>query len=268
MTSYDFFIAVILGIIEGLTEFIPVSSTGHLIVAGHLLGFEGEQAATFEVVIQLGAVVAIALLYRQRLFMLRTVRQQPGFAGRRGWLLLILATLPATALGAVGHGVIKTHLFSPTTVAIGWGLGGIAILLVERYRPAPIIAKLDQLTWRQALGVGVFQCLALWPGVSRAAATIGGGMMLGLGRRTAAEFSFVAAIPIILGASVFDLASSWHLLSLDDLWFFATGFVVSYVFAWLSVTVFLRFLQRATLRPFGWYRIVAAGIALVVLYLV
>lgn len=265
MSIYDAFVAVVLGIIEGLTEFIPVSSTGHLIVAGHLLGFEGEKAATFEVVIQMGAILAVALLYRERLYRLATIRRMPGFAGQRGWLLLALVTMPAALLGLLFHGAIKEHLFSPTTVAIGWGVGGIAILLVERFRPGERVDNLDAVTWREALGIGLFQCLALWPGVSRAAATIGGGMLMRLGRTTASEFSFIAAIPIIVAAGTYDLYKSWHLLTMEDLPFFALGFIVSFAFAWLSVTLFLRILQVSTLRPFGWYRIGAAVIALAVI---
>jgi undecaprenyl-diphosphatase len=265
MSMFDAFVAVILGIVEGLTEFIPVSSTGHLIVAGHLLGFEGEKAATFEVVIQMGAILAVAVLYRHRLESLRTLRRLPGFAGQRGWLLLILATLPAGVLGMLAHGAIKEHLFSPTTVAIGWGVGGVAILLLERFKPDERVCDLDQVTWRGALGIGLFQCLALWPGISRAAATIGGGMIMRLGRTTASEFSFIAAIPIIAAASAYDLMKSWHLLSMADVPFFVLGFLVAFIFAWLSVTLFLRILQVSTLRPFGWYRIVAAAIALAVI---
>jgi undecaprenyl-diphosphatase len=162
MDLRDFLIALVMGIVEGATEFIPVSSTGHLIVVGELLGFTGEKAATFEVVIQLGAVLAVVFLYRDRLRALQTLRVEPGFAGRRGLLLLALATFPALVVGAAAHSAIKEHLFSPTTVAIGWGLGGIAILLVERYRPLVRIADLDAIGWRQALAIGLFQCLALF----------------------------------------------------------------------------------------------------------
>jgi undecaprenyl-diphosphatase len=265
MDLRDFLIALVMGIVEGATEFIPVSSTGHLIVVGELLGFTGEKAATFEVVIQLGAVLAVVFLYRDRLRALQTLRVEPGFAGRRGLLLLALATFPALVVGAAAHSAIKEHLFSPTTVAIGWGLGGIAILLVERYRPPVRIADLDAIGWRQALAIGLFQCLALWPGVSRAASTILGGMIVGMGRTAAAEFSFLAAIPIILAASVYDLFASRDILGLSDIPFFAVGFIVSFLTAWLAVRFFLRFLQTATLRPFGWYRIVAAIVALLVI---
>lgn len=254
----DLLIAVILGVVEGLTEFLPVSSTGHLIVVGSLLGFEGEKAATFEVVIQLGAILAVAWLYRQRLRALATLRPAAGFAGRRGWGLLAVTTLPALILGALGHGFIRAHLFTPTTVAVGLGLGGVAILLAERFRPPPTRVGLDALGWRVALVVGLFQCFALWPGVSRSAATMVGGLLVGVERKTAAEYSFLAAIPVISAASLFELATSLDRLTTADVPLFVTGFGVAFVSAWLAVTYFLRLIGHITLRPFGWYRIGAA----------
>ena len=261
----DLIIAVVLGLVEGLTEFIPVSSTGHLIVVGSLLGFTGEKAATFEVFIQLGAILAVAWLYRQRLLALVVPRPADGFAGRRGWGLLALTTLPALILGALAHGFIRSELFDPRTVAIGLGVGGVAILLVERFRPRPTMAGLDAIGWRVALVVGLFQCLALWPGVSRSAATMVGGLLSGVERKTAAEYSFLAAIPVITAASLFDLATSLDLLVPADIPLFATGFAVAFASAWLAVTFFLRLISHITLRPFGWYRIGAALLLLVIL---
>jgi len=261
----DLGIALILGIVEGLTEFIPVSSTGHLIVFGALLGFEGEKAATFEVFIQLGAVLAVAWLYRRRLRSLVTLGPAQGFAGPRGLALLALTTLPALVLGAIAHGLIRDQLFTPLTVAIGWGLGGFGILLAERFRPRPAIGELDAIGWRTALAVGLYQCLALWPGVSRSASTMVGGMLVGVSRQTAAEYSFLAAIPVISAASLLELVTSLDILEVADIPVFATGFIVSFAAAWVAVTFFLRLLSRWTLRPFGWYRIVAALVLLAVL---
>ncbi len=261
----ELIIAVVLGVIEGLTEFIPVSSTGHLIVAASLLGFEGEKAATFEVFIQLGAILAVAWLYRQRLLALATLKPSEGFAGRRGLGLLALTTLPALILGAIGHGFIRSQLFDPKTVAIGLGLGGVGILLTERFRPRTSRSGLDALGWRVALVVGLFQCLALWPGVSRSAATMIGGLLVGVERKTAAEYSFLAAIPVIAAASLFDLATSLDHLVIADVPLFATGFGVAFVSAWLAVTFFLRLIGHMTLRPFGWYRIGAALLLVVIM---
>lgn len=261
----DLVIALILGIVEGLTEFIPVSSTGHLIVVGSLLGFEGEKAATFEVFIQLGAILAVAWLYRRRLLSLATLGPGVGFTGRRGLGLLVLTTLPAVVIGALAHGFIRDQLFDPLTVAIGWGIGGLGILLTERFRPRPVIEGLDAIGWRTALAIGLYQCFALWPGVSRSASTIFGGMLVGVERKTAAEYSFLAAIPVIAAASLFELVSSLDILEVSDIPLFATGFLVSFLSAWVAVTFFLRLLSRWTLRPFGWYRIAAALLLVVAL---
>jgi len=254
----DILIAVVLGIVEGLTEFVPVSSTGHLIVAGHLLGFTGEKAATFEIFIQLGAILAVALLYRGRLLRLLPTTAGQGLTGRRGLAMLAVTTMPALAAGALAGSVIKDNLFDPTMVAFGWGIGGVALLGVERLRPVATKTELGALGWRDAVVIGLTQCLALWPGVSRAAMTMGSGMLLGADRKTAAEYSFLAAMPVLTAAAVFDLYGSRDLLEASDLPMFAVGFVVSFVAAWFAVRFFLRQLASTTLRPFGWYRIAAA----------
>lgn len=254
----DILRAVVLGIVEGLTEFVPVSSTGHLIVAGHLLGFTGDKAATFEIFIQLGAILAVALLYRERLVRLLPTTEGQGLTGRRGLALLALTTLPALVAGAVAGSAIKDNLFNPTTVAIGWGIGGLALIGVERVRPVATKTDLGALGWRDALVIGLAQCLALWPGVSRSAMTMGSGILLGGDRKTAAEYSFLAAMPVLTAATVFDLYGSRDLLEASDLPMFAVGFVVSFVAAWFAVRFFLRLLASTTLRPFGWYRIAAA----------
>ncbi len=256
------FIAVVLGLVEGVTEFIPVSSTGHLILVGNLLRFNGERAGTFEVFIQLGAILAIVAAYPRRFNDLFDFSKKTGFTGARGLTLLLITTIPALILGALGHGFIKQKLFSPLTVAVGLGVGGVWILLTERFLPKAREKDLDSIRWREALAIGLFQCLSLWPGMSRSASTILGGMMSGLERKTATEYSFFAAVPAMCAACLFDLYKGWHLLSAADLPLFAVGFVVSFLSAWAAVKFFIHFLSRHTLTPFGWYRIVLAAVVL------
>jgi undecaprenyl-diphosphatase len=254
--------AVVLGLVEGITEFIPVSSTGHLIVTGHLLGFTGPKAASFEIFIQLGAILAVVFLYKERFLQLFTRQKPGGFAGLHGWVLLGLTSLPALILGALTHGLIKHYLFNPITVAVGLGLGGLAILAVERFRPRVRKSGLDALEWPDALAIGCFQCFALWPGVSRSASTILGAMTVGISRDTAAQYSFLAAVPVMVAATSFDLYKSLPLLDASDLPLFSLGFAVSFVAAWFAVRSFIQFLGTHTLILFGWYRIVLAPIIL------
>jgi undecaprenyl-diphosphatase len=252
----EWFYAVILGVVEGLTEFVPVSSTGHLIIAGHLLGFEGPKAATFEIFIQLGAILAVIFLYKERFLRLFSVRTATGFSGRRGIILLALTTLPALVLGALIHRFIKAYLFTPATVALGLVLGGVGILVVERFLPRVKKSGLDALSPAEAMAVGLFQCLALWPGMSRSACTIVGAMAIGIERETAAQYSFLAAVPVMFAATVFDLYKTLPILQGSDVPMFAIGFVVSFMAAWLAIKFFLRFLSSHTLNSFGWYRII------------
>jgi len=254
----EHFIALILGLVEGLTEFVPVSSTGHLILVGHLLGFTGERAATFEVFIQLGAILAVVVLYRGRFRDLCRFRQVAGFYGWRALGLLALTTLPVLVVGALARDVIKNDLFNPFTVAIGLAAGGLAILLVEGSLPPSRVEEVGGLTWREALLIGLFQCFALWPGVSRAAATILGGMLVGLRRQAAAEYSFLAAVPALTAAALFDLGRSLSILSAPDVPVFAIGFAAAFGSALLAIRFFIRLLGAGTLRPFGWYRLALA----------
>ena len=260
-------VAALLGVVEGLTEFIPVSSTGHLILAGDLLGFEslvGEgRAKTFEIFIQLGAILAVVVAYPRRFGGLLRLGDNSGFTGLRGLSLLLLTSLPAGLLGLLARGPIRDHLFQPLTVAVGLAAGAVWILAVERWPPRERCAGLDQLRWQDALAVGLFQCLALWPGMSRSSSTILGGMMLGIERKTAAEYSFFAAVPLLTAASLYELYKSRSVLRAEDVPCFAVGFVVSYLFAWLSVRYFIRFLSQHTLAVFGWYRLAVAGAALI-----
>lgn len=261
----DLWIAAILGIVEGITEFLPVSSTGHLIVAGHLLHFSGERAASFEVFIQLGAILAVVVLYWRRftgLIPTRGVRwgEYAGFSGVRGLTHLFLTTLPALALGAVAHGAIKHYLFSPSTVALALAVGAVGILLAERFRPQARVTDLDALSYGQAFVIGLFQCVAMWPGMSRSASTIIGGMVSGLDRKVAAEYSFLAAVPVMVAATSYDLYKAWGLLQATDFLFFAIGFMVSFIAAALAVKSFIAAVQRWSLAPYAWYRLAIAPI--------
>ncbi|MDY7002049.1 MAG: undecaprenyl-diphosphate phosphatase [Thermodesulfobacteriota bacterium] len=256
------FSAVIMGIVEGLTEFLPVSSTGHLILAGHALGFTGQKAATFEVVIQLGAILAVVVLYRRRFAGLVIPEQGQKFSGLRGLYLLFLTSLPAGLVGFMAHKTIKAHLFTPITVAWALGVGALAILIVETLRRKTRFSSLDEITPALALGIGVFQCLSLWPGFSRSAATIMGGMLLGAGRKLAAEYSFIAAVPIMFAATVYDMYQNFGLFSAHDLPFLAIGFGVSFLSAFAAVKGFILLLGKITLRPFAWYRLAVAPLVL------
>lgn len=247
--------AAALGVVEGVTEFIPVSSTGHLIVFGKLLNFCGPTASFFEIFIQLGAILAVVLLFRQRFFALFSFNRGRGFSGIQGLKLLAITTLPALFFGALLHGWIKKFLFNPFTVSIGLVLGGLAILLVERLLKKEAKSGLELLHWKDALAIGLFQCLAMWPGVSRSAATILGGMLIGIDRKTSAEYSFLAAVPVIFAAVLYDFYKSLGWLTLSDAKIFAIGFVTAFVSAWLAVKFFIRLVSRHTLEPFGWYRI-------------
>lgn len=261
----ELIVAVILGVVEGLTEFLPVSSTGHLILAGHALGFTGERADIFEVVIQGGAMLAVVGLYWSRLRGLLS-KGQAGFSGWRGVGLMALTSAPALMLGLLAHKTIKALLFKPFTVALALAVGGVAMLVVERLVPKPRTHTVDELTWKQALGIGLCQCLALWPGMSRAASTIVGGMALGLSRRAATEYSFLAALPIIAAATGYDLLKGIRdgTLHAEDAGIFAVGVVVSAVSAYAAVRGFVAYVSGRTLLPFGVYRIVLAAVVLLV----
>jgi undecaprenyl-diphosphatase len=265
----DGLLAAIMGLVEGLTEFLPISSTGHLILADHLLRFEeavgSDFAKTFEVVIQLGAILAVVAAFPGRFSTLLDFRRREGFAGLRGLWLLVLTTIPALIAGAALHGVIKRHLFATETVAIGLMAGAVWILAVEWRRPRARTTELDAIDWREALGIGLFQCIALWPGMSRAAATILGGMMLGVGRKTATQYSFFAAVPVMIAATVFELLKSYRELDFSHGSLIAIGFVVAFFSAWAAVKLLIRFVGNHTLTGFAWYRIALAAVVFAVL---
>jgi undecaprenyl-diphosphatase len=254
--------AAILGLVEGATEFIPVSSTGHLILAGEFLGFTGEKAATFEIVIQLAAILAIVWLYRAKVF--GTLARAPRDPAARHFLFnLILAFIPSAVAGVLIYGWIKEHLFNEVTVAWALVVGGVIILLIEARHPPERITDSEQMPYTKALGIGLAQILSLFPGVSRSGATIMGGRTLGLSRAAATEFSFFLAIPTMFAATGFDLFKSRDLLTMADFPMFAVGFVVSFLSAIVIVKAFLGFVARHTFVPFAWYRIVFGSLLLV-----
>ncbi|MHB8901436.1 MAG: undecaprenyl-diphosphate phosphatase [Thermoguttaceae bacterium] len=259
-------LALLMGVVEGLTEFLPVSSTGHLILVGHYSGFEqlvGKPVAdAFEVVIQLGAILAIVAAYPSRFVRLLRLNDNQGFSGLRGIGLLLVTTIPASIVGLLTHDLIEERLFSPVTVAVGLAVGAVWILLTERYVRPREVEGLDALTWQSALAIGLFQCLSLWPGMSRAASTILGGVIAGVDRKTATEYSFFAAVPIIIAATIFKAWKSYEILQ-GHYPMLAVGFVASFVVAWVAVKGFVWFLGRHTLVPFGWYRL---GLAAVVFW--
>ncbi|MCR5563929.1 MAG: undecaprenyl-diphosphate phosphatase [Desulfovibrio sp.] len=253
-------VSLILSIVEGLTEFLPVSSSGHLILVGELLNFSGEKAATFEVVIQLGAILAVVVLYWGRFWGLLRPQPKVPFSGLRGIWLLILTSLPASVLGLLCHSFIKEKLFHPLPVLLSLSVGALCMIFVERCRMRERRLSIDEITPGLALGIGCFQCLALWPGFSRSAATIMGGMILGASRKVSAEYSFIAAVPIMFAATGYDLLKSWSLFSVADLPFFTVGMVGAFVSALLAVKAFVALVGRMTLIPFAVYRLLLAPI--------
>jgi len=248
--------ALILGLVEGATEFLPVSSTGHLIVVADFLGFRGEVAKTFEIAIQLGAILAVVWHYHARLAgVVVGIGHDP--RARRFVANLAIAFLPSALLGFTFSKAIKASLFNPVSVAVAFVVGGVVILLIERRNAPPRVAEVDDITWREALWVGVAQSFALIPGTSRSGATIMGGLLAGLSRRAATEFSFFLAIPTMFAATGYSLYKSRDLLSLSDLPVFAIGFVAAFFSALAVVRFLLHYVARHSFIPFAWYRIVA-----------
>jgi undecaprenyl-diphosphatase len=255
--------ALLLGLIEGLTEFLPVSSTGHLILAAELLGFEGPASATFKIAIQLGAILAVLVAYRAR------------FAGVLGGLArrdpqavaftrnILLGFVPAMLIGVVAYKGIKALLESPLTVAVALIVGGVAILVIERMVKTVKFEAVEALPARTALTIGFIQCLAMIPGVSRSGATIMGSLLMGVERKTAAEFSFFLAVPTMAAATVYDLYKSRDLLNFDDLSMIGVGFGVAFIVALLVVRSLVAIVGRYGFAPFAWYRIALGSAALI-----
>lgn len=259
-----YFTAVLLGIVEGLTEFIPVSSTGHLILLVDLLGFKGPPGKVFEISIQLGAILAICVLYARRLAHV-AAGLFTDHAAQRFATNILLGFLPAMVIGVVAHGFIKSTLFSPWVVSVMLVAGGLAILAIERWRPAPEVRHIDQITPGLALKVGLCQSVAMIPGVSRSGATIMGALLLRVDRAPATEFSFFLAIPTMLAATVYDLYKNWSFLSFDDGALIAAGFLAAFLSALVVVRTLIRFVSRNGFAPFAYYRIAIGLVMLAIL---
>jgi undecaprenyl-diphosphatase len=267
--------AAVMGVVEGLTEFLPISSTGHLILAGALLGFDDEKAKVFDIAIQTGAIFAVIIVYWQKIkSTVIALPTQP--LARRFALNVFIAFVPAVLLGLLFGNAIKAHLFTPTVVASSFIIGGFIILWVEGWGRKPLhdehpddqvrIVNVESMSPLDALKVGLVQCLAMIPGTSRSGATIIGGMLLGLSRKAATDFSFYLAIPTLIGAGVYSLYKERALLSMADLPMFLVGLVFSFLSAWLCVRWLLRYIATHSFVVFAWYRIAFGVVVLATAY--
>lgn len=265
MDPLFFLKALLLGVVEGLTEFLPISSTGHLILVGDLLDFNDEKGKVFEMVIQTGAMFAVVWEYRERFArVIAGLGSDP--AARRFALNLLVAFLPAAVLGLAFGGTIKRYLFQAVPVALAFIVGGFIILWVERRERRAAVESVDDMTWKDALKVGCAQAFALIPGTSRSGATIIGGMLFGLSRRAATEFSFFLAVPTLIAAGVYDLYKHRALFDSGDLGVFAVGFMAAFVSAFLCVRWLLRYIATHDFSVFAWYRIVFGAVVLATAY--
>lgn len=260
------FSALLMGIVEGITEFLPISSTGHLILFGAVIGFEGPPGKTFEISIQLGAILAVVFIYRGLIVDLLAHMWRPGL--QRFYVVnLILAFLPAAVLGATLHKTITGLLFNPWVVCVALILGGVAIIVIERKRPEPSIRSVPEIGPLAALLIGFGQALAMIPGTSRSGATIITALLIGVERRAAAEFSFVLAIPTMLAATVFSLWKARAELDFSAFGQIGVGFVAAFIVAFLTVRALLAVIGRIGFTPFGWYRIALGTVMIIVLAL-
>ncbi|RSK52941.1 undecaprenyl-diphosphate phosphatase [Bacillus canaveralius] len=275
MNLWEIFAAIVLGIVEGLTEFIPVSSTGHMIIVDDLMFkskelFSKEVANTFKVVIQLGSILAVVIIFRERFKELLGLKKgSAGGTASSGPRLqlkhVIVGLFPAAFFGFLLEDTIDTHLFSVYTVLIGLVIGAVFMLIAD-FLPNKVTTthSVDQITWKQAIGVGLFQCIALWPGFSRSGSTISGGVILGMSHRAASDFTFIMAVPIMLGASGLSLLKNWQFITIDALPFFIAGFISAFIFAMISIRFFLALINKIKLVPFAIYRIVLAAVIYIV----
>jgi undecaprenyl-diphosphatase len=265
MEPVALFSALLMGVVEGLTEFLPISSTGHLILIGDLIGFRGPPGKAFEISIQLGAILAVVWIYRRMLWSLARGMRRPGRA--RDYVTnILLAFLPALVIGATLHGTITGLLFTPFVVSVALIAGGIVIILIEWLRPQPTIESVPEIGPLAALLIGFGQVLAMVPGTSRSGATIIAALLIGVDRRTAAEFSFILAIPTMLAATVFSLFKARNEITPEGFDLIAVGFLTAFVVALVTVRTVLAVISRTGFAPFGWYRIALGGLMLAVLY--
>lgn len=267
---WDILVGIILGCVEGLTEFAPVSSTGHLILTGHLLGFqESARASTFEVFIQLGSILAVITVFWKRILSLLGLYKgkvsehadgETSSSNQLTLLHIIVACIPAVIAGVLFHDLIKTYLFGPITVVLALVVGGILMIVAEKANVKVVSRTLDEVSYKQAFGVGLFQCIALWPGFSRSGSTISGGLLLGLNHKTASELSFLVAVPMMFGATGKDLLENWDKLTSADLPLFITGFITAFVVAMIAIKFFLHLIEKVKLTPFAIYRFILAAV--------
>lgn len=256
--------AIIMAIVEGLTEFIPVSSTGHMILVGDLINFKGTFAKLFEIVIQLGAILAVVVIYWDKLYNSVKGIFSPDLKGLRFWINIVVAAIPATILGFLFDNFIDEKLFNSFTVALALVVGGILMIIIEnKYRKKNKTRSVDNIRLRQSLLVGIFQCLALWPGMSRSASTIMGGWIAGFSSVVAAEFSFFLAIPMMVGASGLKIIKTGLVMTSVQFIALVVGFVVAFIVSLIVIEKFIKFLQRKPMRIFAIYRILVGVILLI-----
>lgn len=270
MDLWHMFVAFVLGLVEGLTEFAPVSSTGHMIIVDDTLLhskelFSPEVANTFKVVIQLGSILAAVIVFKDRFLSLLGLKKVSPDGNGPGHKLrlsqVFVGLLPAAVLGLLFNDYIDEYLFSINTVLIGLVAGAVLMIAADWFRPGkPKAASVDQITYKQALIIGLFQCIALWPGFSRSGSTISGGVMLGLSHRAASDFTFIMAVPVMAGASFLSLLKHWQYITADTLPFFIVGFISAFIFALLAIRFFLKLINKIKLVPFALYRIVLAAL--------
>jgi undecaprenyl-diphosphatase len=276
MNLWELFVAFVLGLVEGLTEFAPVSSTGHMIIVDDTLLkskelFSPQVANTFKVVIQLGSILAAVIVFKDQFLSLLGLRKQAATGEAQGPRLkltqVIVGLLPAGVLGVLFDDYVDEHLFSVNTVLFGLVAGAALMLAADWFRPRkPTVQTVDQITYKQALAIGLFQCISIWPGFSRSGSTISGGVLLGLSHRAAADFTFIMAVPIMAGASFLFLVKNWEYFTPDVLPFFIVGFISAFLFAWICIRFFLKLINTVKLVPFALYRI-ALAIAIYVIFL-
>ncbi|MFC5589458.1 undecaprenyl-diphosphate phosphatase [Sporosarcina soli] len=275
MELFELLKALILGFVEGMTEFAPVSSTGHLIIVDDMwlktTEFLGDRSAfTFKIVIQLGSILAVVIVFWKRLFSLVGLHKIDGQQANKSFNLLhvIVGMLPAVIIGFVLKDFIDEELSGVQTVIFALVAGSILMIIADKFGPKKSwVNTLDQITYRQAFAVGLVQCLSLWPGFSRSGATISGGVLFGMNHKTAADFTFIMAVPIMAGASLVSVLKNWEHLSMDDLSFYIVGFVGAFVFSLISIRFFLKLISRIKLMPFAIYRLVLAAVLAVIVFL-
>ena len=275
MDIFELLKALILGFVEGMTEFAPVSSTGHLIIVDDMWlqieDFLGARSKfTFMILVQLGSILAVVVVFWKRLFSLVGLYKIEGVKTNSSFNLghVIIGMLPAVILGFAFKDLIDKHLFGVETVIYALVAGSILMIAADKLGPKnPKVTTLDQITYRQAFKVGLVQCLSLWPGFSRSGATISGGVLFGMNHKTAADFTFIMAVPIMMGASLVSIMKNWQDLSMDDLSFYIVGFVSAFVFALLSIRFFLKMIEKIKLMPFAIYRLVLAAVLAYIVFL-